>query len=361
VIIHGIRRRWSPERARHVPGLAGALLLGGLALGAIAAGDGSWPQPAPGAPSWPPAPYVARITYVASITEPRDIGAGPNVLGRIWGFIAGRSRRPRVLRPSGLATDSAGRLIVGDIEQQMVHVFDVGRRRYSYLDAAPFASPVGVAVGPDDTIYVADSGRRCVFVYGRDGKRRRTLGLVNGEAIFVRPSGVAYGPDGLIYVVDAAAATITALTLDGRVVRTIGRRGSEPGEFNYPTHLTFGPDGLIYVVDAMNARVQVLQPDGTFVRAFGRRGNGTGDFDKPKGIALDPDGHVYVAEGLHDVVQVFDAGGRLLLVVGQSGEGQGQFAFPSNLHVDRAGRVYVADALNGRVQVFQYVSRPDGD
>ncbi len=234
-------------------------------------------------------------------------------------------------------------------------------RRYSYLQSAPFASPVGLATGPDDTIYVADSGRRAIFVYGADGRLRRTLGRVHDEPMFIRPSGVAVGPDGLLYVVDSAAAAITALSPDGRVVRTFGRRGAGPAEFNYPTHLAFGPDGLLYVVDALNARLQVLQRDGTFVRAFGRRGNGTGDFDKPKGIAFDPDGHVYVADGLHDVFQIFDTAGRLLLVVGESGAGPGQFAFPSNLHVDRNGRVYVADALNGRVEVFQYLRRTDAD
>lgn len=336
---------------------AAMVIVSGLVGALVAASATPWQVPPADGPAWPPPPDVARIRHVATIATPADIGAGPNLFSRLWGFIAGRSRRPQLLRPAGVATDSTGRLFISDTEQQMVHVFDVGRRRYSYLEAAPFASPVGLAVGPDDTIYVADSGRRCIFAYNGRGRLQTTLGVVGGEAIFIRPAGVAIGPDGLVYVVDVAAATITALTPEGRVVRTFGRRGTLPGEFNYPTHLTFGRDGLLYVVDALNARIQVLRPDGTFVKTFGRRGNGTGDFDKPKGIALDPDGHVYVAESLHDVFQVFDGDGRLLLAVGSSGNGPGQFALPNGLHVDRAGRVYVADALNGRVQVFEYIRR----
>jgi DNA-binding beta-propeller fold protein YncE len=319
-----------------------------------------WQAPAD-APAWPAPPDEARVKYVTSIGKPADVGAGPNVFGRLWGLIAGRDRQPQLLRPSAVATTASGRVVVSDTEQQMVHVFDPARRRYSYLESAPFASPVGLAVAPDETTVVADSGRRRVFVYSKAGKLRATLGLVNGEPIFVRPTAVALGPDGLLYVLDSVAASVTAMTLQGRVERVFGHRGSGPGEFNFPTHMTFGRDGRLYIVDALNARIQILERDGTLVGAFGARGNGTGNLDKPKGVALDADGHVYVAESIHDVFQIFDTSGRLLLVVGGTGTGPGQFGLPAGLHIDGAGRIYVADSLNHRVQVFQYVSRSDAN
>jgi len=326
-----------------------------LVLAGIGPDQSGWLAPATNGPAWPASPDTARIKYVASISTPADIGAGPSVFGRIWGAIAGRSRQPRLMRPRGVTTDSAGRLLVADPDQAMVHVFDVARHRYSFIESAPFASPVGVAVGHDDAIYVTDSGRRRVFAYSREGKLTATLGVVNGEPIFIRPTGIAVGPDGLLYVVDTATASIVVLERTGRVMRTLGRRGSEPGEFNLPTDITIGKDGRLYVTDTMNARIQVLERDGTVVRTYGRRGNATGDFDKPKGLALDPDGHLYVVEGLHDVVQIFDAEGQLLLVVGSSGSDRGQFNLPSGMHIDRAGRLFVADSYNARVQVFQYV------
>lgn len=354
VFAHPPRRR---ALVRLGLGALGSLVLVALALSR----PGAAPQTGSDGPSWPPAPDLARIRYVATIETPQDIGAGPSWFGRFVRFVAGSRPQPRLLRPHGVTTDSAGRLIVADPEQRMVHVFDQERKRYSYLEPAPFASPVGVAVGRDDAIYVTDSARRAVFVYGRDGKLRATLGVRNGEPIFVRPTGIAVGPDGLVYVVDTVACTVTALEPDGRVAFTFGRRGGGPGEFNFPTHVTMGGDGLLYVVDSLNARIQVHGRDGLFVRSFGRRGNGSGDLDKPKGISLDPDGHVYVVESLHDVVQIFDEQGRLLLVVGSSGTGPGQFALPAGVHIDRSGRVYVADSLNGRIEVFQYLRRADAN
>jgi DNA-binding beta-propeller fold protein YncE len=343
-------------RAASVPRLSLLLV---VALAGAAAGSRAWPTPAAQAPVWPPPPDLPRLRYIASVAEPKDVGAGPSWWARAASVFIGRTRQPRLMRPRGMTVDRSGRLLIADPEQRMVHVVDVGSRRYSYLEPGPFASPVGVAVGRDDTIYVTDSVRRRVFVYGKDGKRRGTLGVVNGEPLFIRPTGIAVRPDGEVIVVDTIGCNVTTIGPDGGVIRVTGRRGTGEGEFNYPTDVALGRDGRLFVVDSMNARVQVFGKDGTFERQFGRRGNGTGDMDKPKGIAVDSDGHVYVAEAMHDVVQVFDQDGRLLLVVGGSGQGAGQFSLPSGVYVDAADRLYVADALNARVQVFQYVRQPD--
>lgn len=336
------------------------VLLCGLfvVVGAAARGP-AWPEPATQGPVWPAPPDLPRIRYVAAIAGPADIGAGASWLQRAASVILGRKRQPRLMKPRAMTIDRSGRLLIADPEQRMVHVFDVGLRKYSYLEPAPFASPVGLAVGADDSIYVTDSERRRVFVYGANGKRRATLGVTKGEAIFRRPTGIAVGPDDRLHIVDTVAGTVTTMTPEGRVVGVFGRRGSGEGEFNYPTDIAVGRDGRVWVVDSMNARVQVFAPGGNFLRQFGRRGNGTGDIDKPKGVALDSDGHVYVGEGMHDVVQIFDQEGRLLLVIGGTGRGPGQFSLPSSVYIDNANRLYVADALNGRVQVFQYVSQPD--
>ncbi len=340
------------QRARLI-----VLILAALAI--VGAGERAWPVPDAQAPVWPAPPDLARIRYVTSVSEPKDVGARPSWLERATSVVLGRKRQPRLMRPRAMAIDRSGRLLVADPEQRMVHVFDVANRKYSYLEPAPFASPVGLAIAADNSIYVADSGRRRIFVYAPDGKRRRTLGATAGTEMFVRPAGVAVGPDGVVYVADTAACTVTAMTREGRVVRVIGRRGTGQGEFNFPTDLAVGRDGRLWVVDAINARLQAFDAEGRFLREFGRRGNGTGDIDKPKGVALDSDGHVYVAEALHDVVQIFDQEGRLLLVVGRSGSRPGEFSLPSSVYIDAADRLYVADALNGRVQVFQYVSQPD--
>jgi DNA-binding beta-propeller fold protein YncE len=344
------------SRRRVLVGLAAVV---SLSLTATGMGVSAWPAPPPQGPVWPPAPDPARVRFITSISTPRDFGAEGSWLARTAGVLFGRKRQPKVLRPRGLATDAAGRLYIADPDQRMVHVVDIGARKYSYLQAAPFVSPVGVAVGADQSIYVSDSGQRRVYRYYPDGRLRTSLGVVNGEAVFARPTGLAAKPNGDLLVVDTLGCRVVEMSPGGLLGRTFGRRGNGPGEFNYPTDIAVARDGRIFVVDSMNARVQVFDADGGFLSEFGRRGNGTGDFDKPKGVAVDSDGHIYVAEAMHDVVQIFDEDGQLLLVVGRSGGAAGEFSLPSAVHIDASNRIFVADALNGRVQVFQYVSQPD--
>jgi len=342
-------RRW---RVRTAVAAAAILSVAGAWFGLMAR-----PAGAPQGPVWPQPPDPARVRFLTSIGTPHDIGADGSWFARAAGVLVGRKRQPSLLRPRGLATDAGGRLLVADPDQRMVHVLDVSGRKYSYLEPAPFLSPVAIAVGSDQSIYVSDSGRRRIFRYRPDGRLRSTLGVINGEPVFARPTGLAVMPSGDLLVVDTVACRIVEMSPDGVIRRTFGRRGAEPGEFNYPTDVTVARDGRIFVVDSMNARVQILDADGGPLGEFGRRGNGTGDFDKPKGVALDSDGHVYVAEAMHDVVQIFDTDGRLLLVLGRSGSAPGEFSLPSAVHIDASNRIFVADSLNGRVQVFQYLDR----
>jgi len=137
------------------------------------------------------------------------------------------------------------------------------------------------------------------------------------------------------------------------VLQTIGRRGTGPGEFNYPTALTLSR-GQLYVVDAMNFRIQALTPDGQFVRSFGQLGNRTGTMNRPKGIAADSDGHLYVVDALFETVQVFDPEGRLLYYFGATGRGPGEFVLPAGIYIGPRDTIYVADSYNRRVQVFRY-------
>jgi hypothetical protein len=133
----------------------------------------------------------------------------------------------------------------------------------------------------------------------------------------------------------------------------IGKRGSGPGEFNFPTAVTLSA-GRVYVVDSMNFRIQAFSPDGKFINTFGQLGNQSGTLNRPKGIAADTDGNLYIVDALFETVQIFDPAGRLLYYFGSTGTSPGQFRLPSGISIDERNRIYVADSQNRRVQVFIY-------
>jgi sugar lactone lactonase YvrE len=280
-------------------------------------------------------------------------------LARFFSYLARGRRSNEMVRPFAVAVDDAGRIAVADPDARCVHIFDTERSRYQRLMAAgdqPFASPVGVAAGPDGRLYISDSRLGLVFRYTGEGDWETPLGA---GAPLERPTGLAFHRRlGLLYVVETGAHRIVAFNEGGERVREIGRRGAGDGEFNYPVAVAVGPRGRLFVTDAMNFRVQILGAAGEPIRSFGRAGNSPGDLDKAKGIAVDEDGHVYLAEALHDVVHVYDQTGRLLTVIGGTGKGAGQFWLPAGIHIDGRGRIFIADSANGRVQILQYLGDP---
>ncbi len=304
-------------------------------------------------PAWPAPPLTPRIRLLGSVAKTRDWGISPSLWKRVKNFVRGEEQTLFV-RPSGVAARD-DMLYVADIGAPALWILDPHRRgvrRVSMAGSEPLVSPVAVALGPDNRIFLADSYHRKVFVFDMAGRFHSAL--AHGE--FRRPAGLAYDIEAArLYVADSAAHRVWVLSEAGHLVQSIGERGAAPGEFNFPTHVAIGSDNTLYVTDALGFRVQRFDGNGRFLGAFGKHGDGSGDFAAPKGVASDSEGHVYVVDALFDTVQIFDRGGRLLLNFGEHGTEPGQFWLPGGIFIDDADRIYVTDSYNQRIQVFQYL------
>ena len=306
-------------------------------------------------PVWPPPPDAPRISYVRSISSPADIGQKPPVLKRIANFITGvSSARGGLLKPFGVALDETGNLCVTDTGNNAVNYCDLGRHEWRQWTAAGgihFQSPVAVARRAG-CFYVADSELGEVVAFGEDGHLKWVA-----SAPLQRPAGLTLGADAL-FVADAQAHAIFKFDLQGKLLSQFGRRGSGPGEFNFPTHVAVDGTGRILVTDSLNSRVEVFDDQGKFLSQIGSAGDTSGHFGRPKGVGTDSLGHVYVVDAVFDNIQVFDSDGRLLLSLGQAGAGPGEFGLPAGIAIGSNNRIYVADSYNRRIQVLAYMGEP---
>ena len=303
---------------------------------------------------WPPPPNPPRIRYVQCVTGPADLGIRRSFFGRAFGFITGQSQRVVLARPFGVALDDEGNLLLADTSANAVFWFDRVHHNFRHWDRiGPYrlASPVAVA-GHKATFYVADSALPAVLAFDVKGDLR--YALTNG---LERPSGLVIVGEKL-FIADAGAHCILVFDLCGQPLAHFGRRGTAPGEFNYPTHLAADVNGHLIVTDSMNSRVQILDQAGRPVGVVGSAGDGSGYLSRPKGVAADSFGHIYVADALFDNIQVFDQEGRLLMHFGETGQQPGKFWLPGGIAISRENRIYVADAYNRRVHVFEYVGQP---
>lgn len=338
---------------------AGAVL---LVAGCLGRGQGvSFEAVAAAGPPlvWPAAPDPPRIRYLLSIQRPADIGARRSLFRRVLDAVTGGGEDRGLVQPHGLVVDSLGRIYVADPGAPGVHMFDPGRGRYALYRSAgseEFRSPVGITLGPDGLLYVADSELRAVVALDSNGDPQFRI-----DDGLLRPTGLAYdAARDRLYIVDTHRHRVNVVGPRGEPRFTIGSRGTGPGQFNFPTSLWLDDQGILYLTDALNFRVQIFGPDGRHRAGFGRHGDGVGDMALPKGLGTDRDGHIYVVEGLYDAVNVFDPAGRLLLSFGQPGRGRGEFWLATGLAVDRQNRLYVADSFNSRIQVFQYLPAVTG-
>jgi len=305
-----------------------------------------------GAEVWPKPPDAARVRYLGRLTGSEDFGHQASA-GRFWRELVRGPEAPSMMAtPADVAVSTdAQRVAVADPNGPCVHVFDLVNRSYARVEGDAddgLESPVGVAA-VDGSWWVTDSKRAAIAVVS-GSKLVRWI----GRGAFVRPAGLAWSATNRrCYVTDAGRHAVVVLDQSGRVVGQFGSRGSETGQFNFPSHIAAGADGQIVVADSLNFRVQRFDAGGSPMGAFGHKGDAAGDMALPKGVALDQAGNIWVADARFENIQAFTPQGQLLMAMGGEGTASGRFWLPNGITIDRRQRLWVADSYNRRVQVFE--------
>ncbi|RMF16321.1 MAG: 6-bladed beta-propeller, partial [Gammaproteobacteria bacterium] len=185
---------------------------------------------------WPPLPEQPRYLYEATLRGSRDIEQA-NQDALMAALIKGETLPDRRMgKPLALAV-RAGRIYVTDSVMNLVHVFDLGRRRYFQMGVrfeGRLADPRGIWVGEQSrNVYVVDQGSKRVVVYDELGLYLRELSLADT----VRPVDVAVDESRQrIYVLDGGGIDsdthrVQVFSLEGHPIRTFGTRGREVGQF----------------------------------------------------------------------------------------------------------------------------------
>lgn len=93
------------------------------------------------------------------------------------------------------------------------------------------------------------------------------IGVVDGpeEYTFGSVADAAFGPAGELYVLDGMNGVLRVFDADGVFVRSFGRKGSGPGEFQFPTRLVV-TDSSVRVLDPVLDRQAVFTHAGEHVR-----------------------------------------------------------------------------------------------
>jgi uncharacterized protein (TIGR03437 family) len=259
---------------------------------------------------------------------------------------------------------------------------------------AGLTNPQGVAIGPNGSILIADTGNGAIRSVDSKGvittlSGNGTLGLSgDGTATtlaMLAPFGVTVDSSGNLYVAENGTNRIRKIDTAGNITTAIGDGiqgfagdGGAPAkvEMSLPTSVAVDSSGNVYFADSLNNRIRKLA--GGTVSTFA--GNGlfsySGDggastsaqLNTPMGVAAGgavnpPTGSrayfLYISDTANNVVRRASFGGSIANfagtgTAGSNGDGSAaasaQLNGPQGLAVDSAGILYIADTQNHRVR-----------
>lgn len=212
--------------------------------------------------------------------------------------------------PKGMCVDGNGNILVADTGNGRVEKFSPIGTFLSIIGAkgsgrGRLADPNGIAIDRSGNIYVAEIGSNSrVLKLGPDG----TFVAEWAPGLY-GPRRIAIGPDDSIYVDDSGRNRIVKFSPDGQVLASWGSEGSGDGQFKGVSSVAVDPmNNKVYVADPLNRRIQVFDSNGQFLTKWS-----VPEWGKPIGyedLVVDSQtGRLYASSAHMNSVLIFDLNG----------------------------------------------------
>jgi DNA-binding beta-propeller fold protein YncE len=204
--------------------------------------------------------YNGLIIYKIPDTPPPKLTALPEGVTNM--FDGGRGAgKGEFDSPTAMAVDRSGNLLIADTGNGRIEKFSPTGSFVTSIGL--FEAPNGIAIDRAGNIYVAEIGsKHSVQKLDPEGK---FIAEWKGPG-FYGPRRIAIGPDDSVYVVDSGRNRIVKFSPDGQVVATWGSEGSGDGQFKGFSSVAVDPiNNKVYVADSLNSRMQVFDSDGKFL------------------------------------------------------------------------------------------------
>lgn len=306
-------------------------------------------------------------------------------------------------RPSGVAVDSTGNMLIVDQPNNRVRRVDTngiintvvgvgpngsngsfsgdgGAATNANLNLVPFYfnTPAGVAVDSLGNLFLADIGNNRIRKVDTNGIITTLAGTNSsgfsgdgGLAIIAKingPSGIALDSSGNVFFADSGNNRIRKIGVNG-IIGTVagtnaagfsGDGGSATiASLNNPYGIALDAGGNLFIADKGNNRIRKVDVNGVISSPIGNGTSGYGGdnnvatnalLNQPYGVAVDAFGDIFIADYANNCVRVVNINGMIYTLAGtgaagNSGDGgivtNATLYEPTSIGTDNNGNVYV--------------------
>ncbi|NOZ02363.1 MAG: hypothetical protein GXP54_10805 [Deltaproteobacteria bacterium] len=276
-------------------------------------------------------------------------GSGPDTGPILVTGTFGQQFGAELRYPVRIAAAQDGTIYVSDVESDSVLGYKDGRRVF---ELNGMERPLAVAVR-GSRLYVGSQGRGSVEIYDIPGKSFQGV-LGSGQGVFAMPNDIALAADGTVYVADSRRDVVEVFGPDGARTATISGRDDGEGRLRFPAAVAVDDENL-FVADQGHHRIQVFDRSNRWVRDIGgpipaQASNVVdfaGRFTRIQGIAIHGK-RLYVLDSYHAHVQVLDRNGQGLGFVGRRGDCADCLSLGTGLVLGMNGKLLVTDPEHHR-------------
>jgi DNA-binding beta-propeller fold protein YncE len=229
----------------------------------------------------------------------------------------------------------------------------------------------GIAVDPQDNVWICDANGSTVEKISPDGKLLMTIGVTGhrgdwdeakGQRLLWQPLDVAFAPNGDIYIGgghrdespddadsddpanNVGAARVIHLDRTGKFINQWYGNNIGPGKFSMVHGIAVDPhNGDVWVADREEYRLVVFTAQGNFIKTVQMK-------NLMCAVYFDPHGGLWVATGNDGQVLKINPDGKVLVAAGKGrGVDPGELFESNFMGMDPQGDLYVGDTTIPRV------------
>ena len=187
----------------------------------------------------------------------------------MWGAF-GQAETPAAFwGPRDIAVTADGQVLITDTGNKRIAIFDEQGNFISQfgtpgMNAGEFDEPVGLALGLDEKLYVADTWNQRVQVFVRDAEGEYypfaswDLTAWYGQSLDNKPY-LTVDEQGRVYIADPEGYRILVLSAEGEALYYWGDYGADLNTFGMPASVALDGLGGAWVSDAGNGRLMYFQ------------------------------------------------------------------------------------------------------